>query len=215
MPRSLNKAERGSERAPCGQTVFSTQPEITRTSFNPVARYMLHWLCTAAERWTNKLPLPCWMGERPGVAMTFLVKFSDSNGSHMGGVHEAPLASRRFGGWSTPHLLFVETKHLLCFLPTRTRGWNKSSSDPATPLLLQQAAGGPPKPGTAVSQTGAFPFAFYLVALWGFAASFFASYRPETLPVKPQSHIKKKWGWARRQLLLTDVPVSIARNQPI
>lgn len=45
---------------------------------------MLHWLCTAAEHWTNKLLLLCWMGEHPGVAMTFLVKFSDSNGSHMG-----------------------------------------------------------------------------------------------------------------------------------
>lgn len=63
------------------------------------------------------------------------------------------------------------------------------------PCYYNKQLGGPPKPGTTAGQTGAFPFAFYLdslVALWGFAASFFASYGPETLPVKPQSDIKKK-----------------------
>lgn len=68
----------------CGQNIFSTLPEITHMSSNPIARYMLHWSCAAAESWTNKLLLLCWDGEHSGVALTFLVKFSDSNASHMG-----------------------------------------------------------------------------------------------------------------------------------
>lgn len=37
------------------------------------------------------------MGEHPGAAMTFLVKFSGSNGSHMGGVQQPPLADLEAG----------------------------------------------------------------------------------------------------------------------
>lgn len=83
MPKSLNNAEWGSKSSLHGQTIFSAQPGVTHTSLKPIACYMLHRLCTAAEHWTNKLLLLCWIGEHPGVVMTFLVKFSNSNRSHM------------------------------------------------------------------------------------------------------------------------------------
>lgn len=38
MPGSLNNAECGSKSTPCGQPILSAQPEVARTSLEPVAR---------------------------------------------------------------------------------------------------------------------------------------------------------------------------------
>lgn len=128
--------------------------------------------------------------------MTFLVKFSGSNGSHMGGVHHPPLADLEAGALPMS-CSWKQSIFYVSLQPGQGAGINHemTSHSPAIIRSSWRAT----RPGHRARQTGAFPLAFYwdsLVALWGFVASFFASYCPETLPVKPQGDIKEgRLGW--------------------
>lgn len=195
MPRSLNNAECGSKSTPCGQTSFSTQPEITHMSLKPMARYMLHWLCTAAEHWTNKLPLLCWMAEHPGVAMTFLVKFSGSNGSHMGECIRLHWQAGDLEAGALPIFpLWKQSIFYASFQPGQGAETNRQVPQPLPCYYNKQLEGHQNQTLLLVLQTlshSPFIWIHWFVTSCGFVTSFFASYCPETLPVKPQTDTKK------------------------